>query len=179
MASQRSQGSQQPVGASQALVAAQGIRADGVLVGADGTLRYLLDVTADPDRPDVRPTAAWRALLAALPAGWSLRVFQAVWPDPGPRAAFQAAVAHWPQPEHPGRRLLYESLQLFLDQASLPYARRTLLELAVPTALERDVGAFLDGAIALLSQYGLLVVPLETPEIVTLVRAICNPEVPA
>jgi hypothetical protein len=36
------------------------------LIGADGTKRLFAELFADPDRPDVRPTEAYQAILSSM-----------------------------------------------------------------------------------------------------------------
>ena len=88
----------QKVGQSQAFVLARGFRKVGVywaLVGADGSLRLFAEVTADADRPDVRPKEAYQMLLSSIVPGWSVRILQIFWPDPLPRDAFQKQAETW------------------------------------------------------------------------------------
>ena len=164
------------VGPSQQFVAARGFR-DGVLVGADGTARLFLELTADTDRPEVRPREAWMAFVQALPVGWTARVLQAVWPDPLPRSAFLDAVERWALPDTDPARLLAEGLRLFLLEAPLPYMRRTVVELAVPFGRVEDALAFVEGALALLSGYGVQARVLNEEEIAALAHGLLNPRV--
>ncbi len=165
-----------PVGASQVFVLAQGFRAlpDGTLalIAHDGGLRLFADLTADPDRPEVRTGEAWRTLLASMQPGWSLRALQLFWPDPEPRTAFLAQGAAWASGEQAGRQLLRESLLLFLERHPLPFMRRTVLEFAFPgdeglawwESLPRQLGVF-----------GVVVRPLAAEGVQALAHHLFNP----
>ncbi|MFH1511918.1 MAG: hypothetical protein ABIG45_01055, partial [Bacillota bacterium] len=86
------------IGQSQAFVLAHGFRKVGAywaLVGADNSLRLFAEVTADADRPDVRPKEAYQTLLASIVPGWTVRILQIFWPDPVPRDAFQKQAETW------------------------------------------------------------------------------------
>jgi len=86
------------VGKTQDFVLGQGFQElDGyiALVGQDGSQRLLAELSADPDRPEVRPQDAYRELLASLAPGWTVRLLQVTWPDPQPRQAFLAQVETW------------------------------------------------------------------------------------
>jgi len=88
------------IGQSQDFVLGQGLRQVVInssspywaLVDAKGNLRVFAELTADPDRPDVRPREAYHALLSPMFPGWTVRVLQLFWPDPVPRQAFQCQV---------------------------------------------------------------------------------------
>lgn len=148
----------------------------GALIGVDGSIRLFIELTADTDRPEVRPRAAWQELLKSVPPGWTLRVLQAIWPDPAPRNAYRARVEEsWHEPANEGLQLLYDSLLLFLDEAPLPYARRTIVELAVPESGLEDAFSFLDGAIGLLGGYGIIAHVLDEDAVQQLARAVFNP----
>lgn len=165
------------IGPSQQFVISRGFR-DGILIGVDGTARLFLELTADIDRTEVRPMAAWRDLISSLPPGWTVRVLQAVWPDPAPRAAFRRTVEEeWTRPAHEGQQLLYDTFHHFLEEVSLPFLRRTIVELAVPTGALEDAFSFVDGTIAMLAGYGVRAEVLDESAIRTLTRGIFNPEV--
>lgn len=164
------------IGSSQQFVAAHGFR-DGVLVGDDGTARFFLELTADTDRPECRPVEAWLAAVQALPVGWTMRVLYAVWPDPLPRQAFLQQLETWPKASHDGRSVLADGLRLFLLEATLPYMRRTIVEIAVPFDQAEDAIAFLDSVIAMLTGYGVQVRVLDEEEITTLAHGLLNPRV--
>lgn len=115
------------VGATQSFVLARGFEPVGdyaALIAADGSRRLFAELSADPDLPGVRPQEAYRALLSALQPGWRLRLLQLVWPDPGPRLAFQAQVESWggagEGAESEGLALLREGMLVHLGEAPLP-----------------------------------------------------------
>jgi hypothetical protein len=58
------------------------------LVGEDNTKRLFAELTANTDRPDVRPADAYHAMLTSIQPGWTIRLMQIFWPDPGPRETF-------------------------------------------------------------------------------------------
>lgn len=161
------------VGSTRDLVAAGGFReARGIrfLAGADGTARFFLELFADPDHPAFRPREAWASLLSALPPGWGLRILVVAWPDPAGRRAFREAVRGWP-----GRADLRAELLDFLETDPPPLRRRTLLEVAVPPAALPEALPFLEGAIALLTPYGIRAIPLAEADVAELARQILHP----
>lgn len=122
------------VGFSQEFVLGRGFKEVGgftALNGHDGSLRLFAELTADPDRPDVHPQEAYLALLSAMQPGWTLRLLQIFWPDPGPRQAFAGLAQGW-QCAHTGLNLLKDGLVLFTQTAPLPFSRRTILEFVYP-----------------------------------------------
>lgn len=165
------------IGPSQKFVISRGFN-DGILIGADGTARLFLELTADVDRTEVRPQAAWNAVLSSMPPGWTMRVLQAIWPDPHPRAQFRAAMEEqWPNPKHDGKQLLYDELLLSLEEIPLPLMRRTIVELAVPLDALEDAFSFVDGTVANLAGYGVQADLLSEDGVRNLVHGIFNPEV--
>jgi hypothetical protein len=174
------------IGSSQSFVIAQGFRQVGEhwgLIGHDGSLRLFAQLTADPDRPAVRPVDAYRALLSSLQPGWTLRWLQIFWPDSIPRKKFFEYAQKWS--EHSEKReaheLLRQGLLLFIQAAPLPFVRRTILEFVVPgqegQALRHSSGqAWWCGLPGLLGIYGVSVEPLSLDEIQELAHWIFEPE---
>lgn len=104
------------------------------LTAPDGTVSALFEVYAEPDRPYVRPRAAFEALLGALRPGWGLRMLLLAAPDPELRRPFLAGLKGLPRPEN---RLAQALLTALLDHWSdrpPPPGRRALLELIAPSA---------------------------------------------
>jgi hypothetical protein len=170
-------------GRTQDFVVAQGFQEVGgftALVGRDGSRRLLAEIYADPDRPEARPQEAYRELLASLAPGWTVRLLQVTWPDPGPRQAFLTQVATWGGDEAAESRpkesleALRQGLQLYLEAFPLPYRRRTLLEFVLPPG-DAALGWW-GGIASLLARYGLQLVPLGQEEILALARHLLNPE---
>src|SRR3990170_1556469 len=88
----------QEIGSTYGFVLAQGFRkagADWALIDAGGKTRLFAELSADPDRPEVRPEEAYRALLASMQPGWTVRLLQIFWPDPLPRQAFFEQMQAW------------------------------------------------------------------------------------
>ncbi|MBN1668759.1 MAG: hypothetical protein JW862_16815 [Anaerolineales bacterium] len=128
---------QQLIGQTQAFVLARGLKLVGdhtALIAHDGSLRFFLELTADPDRPEVRPDLAYAQLLASMQPGWTLRLLRFSWPDPTPRQAFREQMDRWTGVTSDGLILLFEGLALFVESAALPFERRTVLEFAVPAS---------------------------------------------
>ena len=166
------------IGSSQSFVIAQGFRQVDEhwgLIGHDGSLRLFAQLTADADRLAVRPVEAYRALLSSLQPGWTLRWLQIFWPDAIPRKAFFEYAQHWCEPgeEGEGRELLRQGLLLFVQEASLPFIRRTILEFVSPG---QEGLAWWSGLPGLLEVYGVSVEPLSLDEIQDLARWIFDPE---
>jgi hypothetical protein len=165
------------IGSSQSFVIAQGFRRVGAhwgLTGHDGSPRLFAELSADPDRPEVRPVEAYQALLSSLQPGWAVRWLQICWPDPEPRKRFCGRLQDWHGRggEVEGRELLRQGLWLFAQQAPLPFIRRTVLEFPSPG----DEGlAWWEGLPGLMLAYGLQVTPLSLDAIQELARWIFNP----
>ncbi len=92
---------EQSIGSTRTFVLSKGFAQVGnhsALVGEDDTKRLFAEIYADPDRPDVRPQEAYQAILSSMQPGWTMRVLQLFWPDPGPRFEFQKQVQRWNTP---------------------------------------------------------------------------------
>ncbi len=195
------------IGQSQDFVLGQGLRQVGInslspywaLADAKGNLRVFAELTADSDRPDVRPREAYHAMLSSMFPGWTVRLLQLFWPDPVPRQAFQCQVencqlgaAHQvgaarrvgaaqkmngentgPAPMNEGQALLREGLLLFVQSAPLPFARRTILEFVLTG--QNESLAWWEGMSGTLQEFGLRVRPLSAEEILELARWVFNP----
>lgn len=165
------------IGASQDFVLGQGFENLGeyvLLLSRDGSRRLLAELSADPDRPEARPQEAYRELLASLAPGWTVRLLQVTWPDPGPRQAFLAQVEAWEGGGGEGLQTLRQGLRLFLEGFPLPYRRRTLLEFVLPPGAEGL--SWWGGVGGMLERYGLSLTPLGQEEIQALARHLLNPE---
>ena len=165
-----------PVARSQTLVLSRGLRElEGytALVGADGSLRLLADLTADPDRPEIRPREAYLALLTSLRPGWTLRFLQVFWPDPLPRSQFQAQAQAWPKPDNEGLTILHQGLLLHAATANLPFYKRTILEFAFFG--EKEAAAWWSGISSMLAGYGFGFQPLDAAAVEDLIHWLFNP----
>lgn len=123
------------IGSTRSFVLAKGFRQVGTyaaLIGEDDTRRLFAEVYADPDRPDVRPKEAYRAILSSIQPGWTLRLLQLFWPDPEPRLEFQKQVQRWNTPATEGLDILHQGLALAVQEYPLPFVRRTVLEFVLP-----------------------------------------------
>ena len=166
------------IGSSQSFVIAQGFRQVGEhrgLVGHDGSLRLFAQLTADPDRQEVRPVEAYQALLSSMQPGWTVRWLQIFWPDPIPRKKFFEHAQNWKTQdgEGDGYELLRQGLLLFVQETPLPFIRRTIVEFL----LTGDEGlAWWHGLPGLLETYRLSLKPLSLDEIQELACRIFDPE---
>ena len=168
---------QPDIGQSQRFVLSQGLRQiedAWALVDARGGLRLFAELTADPDRPDVRPREAYQALLSSMVPGWTVRVLQLFWPDPEPRQAFQQQVEQWNGVQSEGTGLLRDSLLLFVQESPLPFVRRTILEFAL-LGNQGECLAWWAGIAGTLQEFGLRVKMLSGEEIQALARWVFNP----
>jgi len=102
------------------------------LIGEDNTKRLFAELTANTDRPDVRPMDAYHAMLTSIQPGWTIRFTQIFWPDPGPRETFYQQVISWKKRNYEALNILYDGLLLSVQQTGLPYTRRTILEFVLP-----------------------------------------------
>ena len=141
------------------------------LLGADGTKRLFAELFADPDRPDVRPQEAYKAILTSMQPGWTLRLLQTFWPDPAPREAFFEQAKKWQDGYAEGLSILHQGLLLDIQEAPLPFSRRTLLEFAYPG----DEGlAWWEGVAQVSVSYGIKLSFLPSCDIVHLAWKINN-----
>jgi hypothetical protein len=163
------------IGSSQSFVIAQGFRQVGEhwgLSGHDGSLRLFAQLTADPDRPEVRPAEAYQALLSSMQPGWTMRWLQIFWPDPLAREQFFEHAQNWNESDEEGPALLRQGLLLFVQETPLPYMRRTILEFL---SIGDQGMAWWHGMPGLLGAYGVIVKPLSLEEIQELAHWIFNP----
>ena len=170
---------QQPIGQTQAFVLARGLKQVGAhtaLIAQDGSLRFFLELTADPDRPEVRPDLAYAQLLASMQPGWTLRLLRFSWPDPAPRQVFREQMARWSGVNSEGLKLLFEGLALFVEGAALPFERRTVLEFAVPELGLPESLAWWESLPHLLGGYGFRASFLAGAEIQALAHWLFNPK---
>lgn len=167
-----------PLGQTQSFVLARGLKQVGelsALIGHVGNLRFFQELTADPDRPEVRPDLAYREILSSMQPGWTLRLLRFSWPDPEPRRVFQAQMARWERPTDEGLSILYEGLAMFVEGASLPFVRRTVLEFAVPNVGLSEALAWWESVPHILIGYGVHAALLDGPSILELVAWLLNP----
>ena len=126
---------QEAIGYTQSFVLAKGfITVDefDALIGHDNTKRLFAQLSADPDRPDVRPNNAYLAMLGSIQPGWILRVLQLFWPDPLPRQKFLELIQRWPPAQYEGTSILLEGLALAVQGQGIPYTRKTIIEFVHP-----------------------------------------------
>ncbi len=93
---------------------------------------------------------------------WTLRLLQLFWPDPEPRVAFQRQVQAWKSSEVEGLDILRQGLLLAVQEYSLPYVRRTILEFVLPGG---EGLAWWEGLTGLCAGFGLRVLYLNRAEI--------------
>ena len=110
----------------------EGIEGFEALLGDGNTKRLFAQITADPDRPEVRPNDAYLAVLSSMQPGWIVRVLQTFWPDPLPRQRFFDLVHGWPEANGEGNSILRDGLLLAVQQQGIPYTRKTILEFMYP-----------------------------------------------
>ncbi len=163
------------VGSTRAFVLGKGFTQAGkqaALIGEDDTSRLFAELYADPGRPEVRPKEAYQAILSSMQPGWTLRLLQLFWPDPEPRLAFQRQMQGWKSSEAEGLDILRQGLLLAVQEYSLPFVRRTILEFVLPG----DEGlAWWEGWVGLCAGFGLRVSYLNQAEIENLTRWVLNP----
>ena len=126
---------QEEIGYTQSFVLAKGfttVDEFDALIGYDNTRRLFAQLSADPDRPEVRPADAYLSLLSSIQPGWIIRVLQIFWPDALPREKFYMLVQGWPQADHEGRSILLDGLALAIQQQGIPYTRKTVVEFVHP-----------------------------------------------
>jgi hypothetical protein len=162
------------VGTTHTFVLGEGVVQVGALaalVGDDDTKRLFAELYADPDRPEVRPQEAYQAILSSMQPGWTLRLLQLFWPDPGPRLAFQGQAEKWGVPADEGLDILYQGLSMSIQEQPLPYIRRTILEFVFPG---NEGVAWWEGLNGLCQGYSIRFSPLSGEDIVVLSRRILN-----
>jgi hypothetical protein len=165
------------VGTTHQFVLVKGLTKIGnqdALLSADGTQRLFAELLADPDRPEVRPTEAYQALLTSMQPGWTIRLLQTFWPDPEPRLAFQRQAQGWPPPASAGLELLQQGLLLATEQFPLPFGRRTILEFVYPG---EEGLAWWAGVGGLCQGFGVRISSLALEEILALLNWMFNPEI--
>jgi hypothetical protein len=171
------------VGTTQVFVMAKGFTQVGghaALIGEDDTRRLFAEVYADPDRPDVRPQAAYQAILSSMQPGWTLRLLQLFWPDPGPRLEFQNQIKKWTSHDTEGLDILHQGLLLAVQEYPLPFVRRTLLEFVLPGDEGKALRggewvAWWEGLTGLCVGFGLKVRYLDQSAVEGLTRWVLNP----
>lgn len=166
---------EQTIGSTRVFVLAKGftqVGAHWALIGDDDTKRLFAEVYADPDRPDVRPQEAYKAILSSMQPGWTLRLLQLFWPDPEPRLELQKQVQRWQKLETEGLDILHQGLSLAIQEYPLPFVRRTILEFVLPD----DEGiAWWEGLSGLCAGFGLRIRYLEWNAVEELTRWTLNP----
>jgi hypothetical protein len=166
---------EQTIGSTRDFVLGKGIIQIGrhsTLIGEDDTRRLFAELYADPDRPEVRPQEAYQAILSSMQPGWTLRLLQLFWPDPEPRLTFQGRVEKWGVPAEEGLDILFQGLSMSIQEQSLPYIRRTILEFVFPG----DEGiAWWEGLSGLCQGFGIRVLFLSTEQIQELAHWMLNP----
>ena len=110
----------------------EGIDGFDALLGDGNTKRLFAQITADPDRPEVRPSDAYLSMLSSMQPGWVVRVLQTFWPDALPRQKFHELVQGWPEVRSEGNSILRDGLLLAVQQQGIPYTRKTILEFIYP-----------------------------------------------
>lgn len=162
------------LGQTQAFVLAQGFQPLGeitVLKDQDGQARLFAELTADPDRQEVRPQEAYEALLSSLQPGWRLRMLQIYWPDALPRRTFAEQAAQW-MPEGETLEILHQGLLLFTQEAPLPFLRRTVLEFCYPG---EEGQAWWEGIRGVVENFGVTLHPLSEEDVIQLADKLFNP----
>ncbi len=166
---------EQTIGSTRTFVLSKGfiqVGAHAALIGEDDTRRLFAEVYADPDRPEVRPQEAYQAILSSMQPSWTLRLMQLFWPDPEPRLAFQNQVQQWKTPGVEGLDILHQGLLLGVQEYSLPFVRRTVLEFVLPG---NEGLAWWEGLSGLCAGFGLRVRYLDQRAIGSLFRWVLNP----
>ena len=166
---------EQSIGSTRTFVLAKGFTQAGphaALIGEDDTRRLFAELYADPDRSEVRPQEACQAILSSMQPGWWMRLLQLFWPDPGPRLAFQGQVQKWNAPSSEGLDILHQGLLLAVQEYSLPFVRRTVLEFVLPGS---EGVAWWEGLTGLCAGFGLSVRYLDQAAIEELTRWVLNP----
>jgi hypothetical protein len=163
----------QAVGDTQQFVLGQGFVQVGdfdTLLGHNGTKRLFIELFADRDRTEVRPAEAYQALLASIQPSWTIRVFQVYWPDEYPRELFLSNVRKWRAPND-GMSFLRDSLEHTVQASSIPFGRRTIIEMIV-TGTESI--SFWETLPAMLQQFGVQAVHLTKDQVERLAHWVFN-----
>ena len=166
---------EQTIGSTRTFVLAKGFTRAGphaALIGEDETRRLFAELYADPDRSEVRPQEAYQAILSSMQPGWTLRLLQLFWPDPGPRLEFQGHVQKWKSPHADGLDILHQGLLLAIQEYPLPFVRRTVLEFVTPG---NEGMAWWEGLSGLCAGFGIQVHYLDQLRIEELTRWVLNP----
>jgi len=166
----------QTIGSTRTFVLAKGFTQVGdhaALIGEDDTKRLFAEVYADPDRPEVRPQEAYKAILSSMQPGWTLRLLQLFWPDPQPRLEFQTQVLRWTRPVTEGLDILHQGVLLAVQEYPLPFVRRTVLEFVLPG--EEGV-AWWEGLTGLCAGFGIRIQYLNRSGIENLTHWIFDPD---
>jgi len=163
------------IGSTRTFVLAKGFIQVGnhsALIGEDDSRRLFAEAYADPDRSEVRPQEAYQAILSSTQPGWTLRLLQLFWPDPVPRLVFQKQVCQWNRSDAEGLDILYQGLALAVQEYSLPFVRRTIVEFVLPG----DEGiAWWEGLSGICAGFGLQVRYLDQASLEGLTRWILSP----
>ena len=166
---------EQVVGSTRTFVLAKGFAQVGghaALIGEDDTRRLFAELYADPDRPEVRPQEAYKALVSSMQPGWTLRLLQLFWPDPQPRLEFRKRVMQWKKPATEGLDILHQGLSLAVQEYPLPFVRKTVIEFVM---LGDEGIAWWEGLGGLCGGFGLKVRYLYQADIEELTRWVLNP----
>lgn len=166
---------EQIVGSTRTFVLAKGFTQVGnhvALIGEDDTRRLFAELYADPDRPEARPQEAYQAIISSIQPGWTLRLLQLFWPDPEPRLEFQKHTQRWKSPDTEGLDILHQGLLLAVQENSLPFIRRTVLEFVLP---DNEGIAWWEGLGGLCAGFGLHIAYLKGNQVESLIRWIFDP----
>jgi len=166
---------EQVVGSTRTFVLSKGFAQVGLhaaLIGEDDTRRLFAELFADPDRPEVRPGEAYKAMLSSMQPGWTIRLLQLFWPDPEPRMEFQKQVQQWKTSNTEGLDILHQGLLLSVQEYPLPFVRRTVIEFVLPG--EEGI-SWWEGLNGLCAGFGLKLRYLDQVEIDGLTRWMLNP----
>lgn len=170
---------QEEIGFTQSFVLARGfVQVDDfdALIGHDGKKRVFAQMTADPDRPEVRPEAAYLQMLNSMQPSWTLRVLQIFWPDSLPRQKFYDLVETWPVPKTEGLSILMDGLKLAIQQQGIPYTRKTIIEFV---HMGPECSPWWQSVPEICAVYGVQVKYLSQKEVEALAHWILNPSLSA
>ena len=166
---------QEEIGYTQSFVLAKGfttIDEFDALIGYDNTRRLFAQLSADPDRPEVRPADAYLSLLNSIQPGWIIRVLQIFWPDSLPRQKFYDLVETWPEPKTEGLSILMDGLKLAIQQQGIPYTRKTIIEFV---HMGPECSPWWQSVPEMCAVYGIQVKYLSQEEVEALAHWILNP----